>query len=128
MAVGYFLYIVLLVLHNINSVTTLRLMKDIWTDTYISVTLLAVLSSVVMAVSTYALFFEERKSMKLLGCGGLATVLALNFRTATRTPFVLLVLIIMLALYLQEKMADSKKRVRFFIRIMQMKHILTEYP
>lgn len=99
---GCFIYLMLLIIINID-VTMYRMLIDVWTDEYIAVTLVAVVSSFIIASSVYFIFFEDNKAIKIIAIIILFISFALNFRTATRTPFVLLIILIIFTFYLKYK-------------------------
>lgn len=96
MYVGCLAYIILLFINDLDSDSMYRVLVDIWSNEYISVTLVAVISSIVLGYSMYLLFFTEKKKLKVLALLSLLVIILLNFKTATRTVFVLGLLMLIL--------------------------------
>ncbi len=108
MCIGSFNYLVLLLINNIDAISY-RVLVDVWTGEYISVTLVGVITSIVLAVCTYALFFETNKKIQILSIIILIASLALNFRTATRTPFVLMMIVVIFSVLLKFNSIGNQK-------------------
>lgn len=87
-----------------NIYNNYRVMLNIWSGEFLSVTLAGALTSVVIAYSFYALFGRKGKKIKLLAFVMMGAAFLLNFYTATRTPFVMFVLVyvIMAIIYVSD--------------------------
>ena len=111
---GYILYVVLLVLWNINVETRegQRILYNIWSGDPISVTLVGLLCSVPIGFSFYAIFLNKKKWIKITAILGVIVVFIINARTATRTPIILMLIVtlIMAAIYLYDQ--NAKRAVR----------------
>lgn len=83
-------YINLIVLHHDIGV---RNLFDYWTGEYTPGTLVGLLSAMPIAISYYLIAVSELKIYKLLGFVIVVFVCIINNATATRTPFVLLILV-----------------------------------
>lgn len=83
-------YINLIVLHHDIGV---RNLFDYWTGEYTPGTLVGLLSAMPIAISYYLIAVSEQKIYKLLGFVIVVFVCIINNATATRTPFVLLILV-----------------------------------
>lgn len=97
---AYFTQIFLIYVYNYISGQTpegQRLVYSMWTKAPLSVTLVALLSSVIMAYSGYLIVGKNSTKNRLVGCLGLLMVVLINSKTATRTPFVLMLLMFALA-------------------------------
>lgn len=68
-----------------------RVMIDFWTGEIISVTIIGLLTSYLIGYSYYCLFVRRELLMRLLGFIYIALTIILNNETATRTPFLLLI-------------------------------------
>lgn len=91
---GFSANIVLTYFYNLNRmVAGSRRIYDFWTKETSSATLFGLLSSVVIGYSFYGLFFSKRKLNKLLSGGVLVISLMLNLSSATRTPFLMLLVV-----------------------------------
>lgn len=88
---GYAVYIILTFYANINLpyVEGQRLIIDFWRHEYIAVTMIGLLSTVVVGYFFYALIACQRLLIKFIALVSVVIALAINIRTATRTPVVL---------------------------------------
>ena len=114
--VGFGLELVLMYLYNYNREQLgTRSMYSVWTGETLSVTLLGLLVSVVIGFSFYSFFYTRKKAQKILVLFLLAIGLVISLNTATRTPFVLLVVVyaVMLMIHLFNKRGVKALRLLF---------------
>lgn len=101
---GYTLLVVLTYFGNAGTIhiTGQRILKNFWTGENIAVTLLGLVSSVVIGYFFYAMWCQKRKSIKVIAGVAIIVSFLLNAQTATRTPFVLfaIVMVLMWSIYL----------------------------
>lgn len=94
---GYALYIVLTYLANLNTVPEYvgqRVINNFWTGERISVTLVGLISSVVIGYSGYVLLCKKKYCLKIIAIVSLILVILINSKTATRTPILLIPIIV----------------------------------
>lgn len=113
MFLGYSLQTAFTYLYNLSIGTENRVLISIWTDERASATLIGLLSAFVIGYSFSIILFGEKKVNKLVCTISIVFVVLINIRTATRTPFLmmLLVAVFFLALMMFEK--SSKNKIRY---------------
>lgn len=119
---GYALYIVLTYLANLNTVPEYvgqRVINNFWTGERISVTLVGLISSVVIGYSGYVLLCKKKYCLKIIAIVSLILVILINSKTATRTPILLLPIVIcgMFLIYLFNQNAHKALKILFVILI-----------
>lgn len=89
-----------------------RTLYAIWNDGLISVTLIALLSSVIIGYSFYAIVCNKNKVQKVYTIVALVIVFFMNIMTATRTPFILLILVcfLLFVFYTRNSSISTKKK------------------
>lgn len=94
-----------------------RILYSIWTQERMSVTLVGLLSSVLVGFSCWAYLFSHQKKYQLLASFGSVFVVLLNVKSATRTPFVLALLVysVMLCVALFSSAINSKWTLLFSV-------------
>lgn len=113
---GFFLYILFLRIYNTTYSSYYRTLMDIWTGSYISVTLTGMISSVVIAFFCYHMFFGQDRKAKVWVSLALFITLNLNFYTATRTPFVLFAVVFLFSVYMRMRStARMQKKISFLL-------------
>lgn len=120
--VGYALYIVLTYFANLNAVPEYdgqRVIINFWTKERISVTLVGLMSSVVIGYSGYILFCKKKYFLKAVAVVLLILVVLINSKTATRTPILLLPIVIcgIFLIYLFNQNAHKALKILFVILI-----------
>ena len=113
MYVGCLVYVVLLIITNINLQSIYRVLIDVWTGEYIAVTLVGVISAIVTGYSVYLFFFGSGNISKIVAVASFSLVVALNFKTATRTVFVLAGLIVVLGYCLKLFNGGAYKKAKY---------------
>lgn len=94
---GFAAYILLTYLSNLKTVPEYegqRLIINFWTNERIAVTLVGLISSVVIGYSGYILLCKKRYIAKVFVLLALAIVVLLNAKTATRTPILLIPIVL----------------------------------
>lgn len=119
---GYALYIVLTFFANLNTVPEYdgqRVIKNFWTGERISVTLVGLISSVVIGYSGYVLLCKKKYLLKAVAIVSLILVVLINSKTATRTPILLIPIVIggIFLIYLFNQNAYKALKILFFILI-----------
>lgn len=119
---GYALYIVLTFFANLNTVPEYdgqRVIKNFWTGERISVTLVGLISSVVIGYSGYVLLCKKKYLLKAVAIVSLILVVLINSKTATRTPILLILIVIggMFLIYLFNQNTYKALKILFFILI-----------
>jgi hypothetical protein len=112
---GYAILVLLTLVVNINGARASgnRLVViNVWTGEEIATTLIGLVSSVVIGFFFYALVCQKKRGIKICAIAALVVVLVLNAATASRTPFFLLAinLLVMCSVYLLNQ--RGKKAVR----------------
>lgn len=106
---GSFLFTLLEVIFNMHQqFTSVRIMKSIWTGDYISVTLIALISSLAIGVSICNLFFTNNRLIKILSALALLVTVIINFNTATRSPFVIIIILLALSIFISQNNRSRK--------------------
>lgn len=95
-----------------------RTLYAIWNDGLISVTLIALLSSVIIGYSFYAIVCNNNKMLKVFSIGAFAIVLGMNIMTATRTPFILLILVYFSLFFMYLRNSSILTKKKFWIGIL----------
>lgn len=92
---GFFAFLVLTYFYNLSYdiISGQRILYSIWTQERMSVTLVGLIACVVIGFSCWAFLFSRQRFAKILSIIGLFFILVLNLRSATRTPFVLAILV-----------------------------------
>lgn len=114
--VGYAFLVLLTLIVNLNGVRASGnrlIINNVWTGETIATTLVGLMSSVVIGYFFYALVCQKKKGTKVCAIAALVVVLVLNAATATRTPFFLLAinLLVMSGLYLLNQRGRNAIRV-----------------
>lgn len=113
--VGSFAFVFLELIFNFNlhnSDTTSRTLINVWTKTNISVTLVATISSIILSYSIAKLFFAKKKLWAFVF---LIVTLFLNIKTATRTPFVLCVILIVVCLFAKYRGKPKSEKPKYLL-------------
>ena len=85
---GYVIHILLMYMNNVRIGTEGRTLISIWTGEAIAVTLVGLLSSYVVAYAISNIIYAPKLLLKIFGVIGVVAVFLINMQTATRTPFV----------------------------------------
>ena len=114
---GFTANIVLTYVYNMNRVVVgyQRILYSFWTGEYIAVTLIGLLSSIVIGYSFYAVFIHKKLAVKLIGIVAIVFAVILNVQTATRTPFLLFIIIYTIMFLLRFLNATQAKKTRSVI-------------
>lgn len=99
---GYLFNLMLLYYLNfyvLGHVAGQRQLYNFWTNDYMAVTLAGMISCIPLAYSFYCLFVKKSMVFKLFGVLCIIVVFLINMGTATRTPFVLFILVYSIMLY-----------------------------
>ncbi len=110
---GFATQIMLVYLFNLyKGQPSTRTLYAIWNDGLISVTLIALLSSVIIGYSFYAIACNKNKALKVYSIVALVIVFFMNIMTATRTPFILLILVwfLLFVFYTRNSNISTKKK------------------
>ena len=112
---GSLAFIILEYIYNAKTVfSSARMLNSVWTGQPVSVTLVALVSTVVIGFSLCSLFFISNRWIKCLSAVSMVLAIIINFRTATRTPFVLLAILLVLG-FLLNSQNNTRKKIRTFI-------------
>ena len=95
-----------------------RTLYAIWNDGLISVTLIALLSSVIIGYSFYAIVCNKNKILKVYSIVALMIVFLINIMTATRTPFILSILVCFLLFVLYTRNSNMSTKKKFWICVL----------
>lgn len=92
---GFAANIVVTYFYNVNRVVIdyQRILYNFWTGEFIAVTLIGLLSSVVIGYSFYAIFVQKKLIVRIIGIASVIFMILINVQTATRTPFLLSIII-----------------------------------
>lgn len=88
--IGYNLHVLLMFVYNLIKGSSGRTMISIWTNEPVAVTLIGLLSSFIVGYALSIIIFDSGKWTKIVCVGTLILVIAVNMQTATRTPFILM--------------------------------------
>lgn len=140
MYLGYATQVFLIYIYNTKiEKTSIRSLRSIWTNENISVTLVALMCSVLIAYSFYLLFCTDGSCKKVIAILSILLVVTVNASTATRTPFLLLIVVytVMLSLYKVKKIKIKYIMIIFIfiiiiiiynINIFNIKYIVESSP
>lgn len=113
---GLFLFLELY--YNVGKVfESNRLLLNVWTGDYISVTLVGLVSSVVIGYACYGILFSKNAKLAILSGGMLFVAVILNFRTATRTPFVIIAILLITLVWVRFREQNLRSNVKLFIKL-----------
>lgn len=101
---------------QIGHISGVREMIDPWTKKNISVTLIGLMSCVPIVYSFYCFFCQKRLLLKIIGLFYLTLSIWINIETATRTPFVLMLIVFLVMAFEAYKSDESpRKALRWVI-------------
>lgn len=111
---GFAANIVVTYFYNLNRVNTdyYRILYNFWTGELIAVTIIGLLSSVVIGYSFYAIFVQKKLATKIIGIISVVFMILINVQTATRTPFLLLVITYLFMFLLRFLNGTQRKKAR----------------
>lgn len=113
---GFALQIVLVYLYNLYcGQPSTRTLYAIWNNGLISVTLIALLSSVVIGYSFYGIAVNKKKSLKIFVIIALYLTALANITTATRTPFLLAAFMLLILICAYIKNSDKSVKIRTIV-------------
>lgn len=115
---GYALYIVLTYFANLNMVPEYdgqRVLNNFWNGERIAVTLVGLISSVVIGYSGYILLCKKKYFLKIIVFVSLVLVVLINSKTATRTPILLIPIIVGLMFIIYLFSQNSRKALKYII-------------
>ncbi len=116
---GFATQIMLVYLFNLyKGQPSTRTLYAIWNDGLISVTLIALLSSVIIGYSFYAIVCNKNKILKVYSIVALMIVFLINIMTATRTPFILSILVCFLLFVLYTRNSNMSTKKKFWICVL----------
>lgn len=110
---GISLYLLLTLIFNKN--ITNRYIINIWTREQTSATAIGLICSIPIGFSYYGIFCQKKIILKLLSLISLIIVLIINFKSATRTPIILFVIVYIILILI--KFIDSKVKNKFKIAL-----------
>ena len=93
---GFLVFVLLTYVYNLDKTLEYegqRIIYSVWTQGRVAATLVGLLSCVLIGFSCWALLFSKKRKFQLLAIVGIVFVVLLNVRTATRTPFVMALLV-----------------------------------
>ena len=111
----------------IGHVAGTRVLYNYWTHDVVSVTLIGLISSVVIGYSFYCLFCHSCRIMKILGVGCILLMAKVNIDTATRTPFVILIVVYTVLLYDLYRQSSRKQRAWLICLLVLIAVALSQY-
>lgn len=111
----------------IGHVAGTRVLYNYWTHDVVSVTLIGLISSVVIGYSFYCLFCHSSRIMKILGVGCILLMAKVNIDTATRTPFVILIVVYTVLLYELYRQSSRKQRAWLICLLVLIAVALSQY-
>ena len=97
---GYFLQILITYIQNMQTGIENRIIINIWTGEEVAATLVGLLSAYVIAYSVSNLLYSPGAFSKISSAVGLVSVILINMQTATRTPFILIIMLVAVLLLL----------------------------
>ena len=92
MFLGYSLQTIFMYIYNLSLGTTGRNLISIWTNEKIAVTLVGLLSAFVVGYSFSIIIFDKFRIHKIIAIVSMVFVVLINMQTATRTPFIMMLL------------------------------------
>lgn len=115
MFLGYGFQIALMYIYNLALGSIGRSLISIWTRESIAVTLVGLLSSFLVGYSLPVIIFVKSKIHKLISLIALLLVIVINSQTATRTPFVMILLIAISLFLILLFNGDKGKDIRYIL-------------
>lgn len=110
---AYLTQVILLYFHNINiSRESQRVLYSLWGNKRISVTLVAVLCSYIIGYSISMVFYCKKLLFKFMFLIPLVFVVLINLMTATRTPFLIMIIVLLGTTLLYMKKAATIIKIR----------------
>ncbi len=94
--IGYFIHILLTYISNMQVGIEDRQVINIWTGEEVAATLVGLLSAYVIAYAVSSLIYTPGIFIKMMGVAGVIATILVNMQTATRTPFLLMAILIVL--------------------------------
>ncbi len=113
MFVGYAGQIAAMYIYNLSFNTDKRLLVSIWTNTRVSVTLIGLLSAYVIGYAFSVIIFDSLKIHKVISVIGMIFVVLINLKTATRTPFVMMIVVAGCFLLVLLSERTSMKKIKY---------------
>lgn len=115
---GFALQIIMVYFYNLyRGQPSTRTMYAIWNDGLISVTLIALLSSIVIGYSFYAIVINKNKILKYFAIGALLITALINITTATRTPFLLFGIVFFILFLFQTRNGDRSAKIKILLSV-----------
>lgn len=114
---GSLLYVLLLIFNNPREPGYQRVLVDIWTGEYISVTIVAVVTSFIIGYGLYLLFYDKTLKAKIIAASALFLVVYINYMTSTRTAYVLLAVMFWAICFMKYIELRPKEKIRFLATI-----------
>ncbi len=128
--IGYLINLFFLLLLNyvvLGHVAGQRQLVDFWTKDNIAVTLAGMISCVPIAYSFYCFFCKKKLRFYILGALCVSIVFVVNLGTATRTPFLLFILVYVTMLYELFKCHYVRNRLRTILVLVIACVVLLNY-
>lgn len=115
--IGSLLYVLLLIINNPGEPGYQRVLVDVWTGEYISVTIVAVVTSFVIGYGLYLLFYDKTVKAKIIAASALFLVVYINYMTSTRTAYVLLAIMLCAMCFLKYLELNPVQKIKFLSKI-----------
>lgn len=113
MFVGFAGQIAAMYIYNLSFNTDRRLLVSIWTHSRVSVTLIGLLSAYVIGYAFSVIIFDSVKMHKVISVIGMIFVVLINLKTATRTPFVMMIVVAGCFLLVLLSERTSMKKIKY---------------
>ena len=116
---GFFSIVLFIIIWNFDNEVVLgqRLAVNPWSGEYINVTLVGLLCSVLIGYFFYATFINKNLFLRIISIVSIVAVIAVNVQTSTRTPIVLLAIIMAIMVFLYLKDSKNKRAARIVLAI-----------
>ncbi|MBR7133389.1 MAG: hypothetical protein IKD04_07630 [Clostridia bacterium] len=115
---GFSIYIILMYFYNMSLGTKGRVLYNIWDEQYVAVTLIGLMSAFIIAYSVSVIMYFKSIAIKIVCFISMLFVVLINMQTATRTPFALLVAMIVFMFFCSFNQQNYERRARYVFTAM----------